>query len=284
MMASSWLVMTASLAFSYSTPIEKMHPVRPLRSLFHPAISISILGQAAIHLFCMVQAVNLAKEYMGPDLLAEVNRFNRRAARGLDKQLAAAEQDPDADSLDAMADFFMMWQAPFMPNLLNTVIFLVETSQIMAVLFVNYKGRPWMLGVVENHALFLSLFMCIGALIFCAWEFSPSINRLIHLEPFPDDEFSWKIIGSVSGTLFGTFLWDRLVTALFAKHVFAAMLEQAYTTRLKDFLPVLANLGKAVAFFALLATGNPLFWIGGWYARKRYNAWVEAQELASISQ
>ena len=54
MMASSWLVMTASIAFSYSTPIEKMHPVRPLRSLFHPAISISILGQALIHLFCMV--------------------------------------------------------------------------------------------------------------------------------------------------------------------------------------------------------------------------------------
>merc|ERR1712166_358962 len=29
MMASSWLILTASLAFSYSTPIEKMHPERP---------------------------------------------------------------------------------------------------------------------------------------------------------------------------------------------------------------------------------------------------------------
>ena len=37
--------MIASLAFSYATPIDKMHSVRPLHSLFHPSIFISILGQ-----------------------------------------------------------------------------------------------------------------------------------------------------------------------------------------------------------------------------------------------
>ena len=65
MMASSWLIMTASLAFSYATPIKSMSPVKPLQSLFHPGIFISILGQGAIHVFCMVQAVNMAKEQMG---------------------------------------------------------------------------------------------------------------------------------------------------------------------------------------------------------------------------
>ena len=53
MMATSWLLMTASIAFSYATPIEKMHPQRPLRSLFHPAVLLSMFGQAAIHLFAM---------------------------------------------------------------------------------------------------------------------------------------------------------------------------------------------------------------------------------------
>ena len=30
--------------------------------------------------------------------------------------------------------------------------------QCVAVLLVNYKGRPWMKGLTENHALFLSVF------------------------------------------------------------------------------------------------------------------------------
>jgi cation-transporting ATPase 13A1 len=72
MMASGWLLSIASLAFSYASPIDKMHPQRPIRSLFHPAIFISILGQAAIHLGCMVYAVRMATEVMGPELLKEV--------------------------------------------------------------------------------------------------------------------------------------------------------------------------------------------------------------------
>ena len=50
LMASSWLIMTASIAFSYATPLETVSKVRPLKSVFHPAIFISILGQAAIHI------------------------------------------------------------------------------------------------------------------------------------------------------------------------------------------------------------------------------------------
>ena len=40
--------MIASLAFSYATPIQKIHPERPLRSLFHPAVAWSTVGQATI--------------------------------------------------------------------------------------------------------------------------------------------------------------------------------------------------------------------------------------------
>jgi cation-transporting ATPase 13A1 len=283
MMVSGWLMMTASLAFSYATPIEKMHPIRPIRSLFHPAISISILGQALIHLYCMVQAINMAKEYMGEDLLKEVSTFNRLAAKGLAKQLEQQVPAEDVTALDSLAEVMSMWQAPFMPNLLNTVVFLVETSQIMAVLFVNYKGRPWMLGVVENHALFLSLFVSIGALVFAAWEFSPQMNRLIHLEPFPNDEFRWKIIFYVMCTIFGTFLWDRVVTAIFARPVFRAMLEQGFQTTPRDFFPIFGNLFKVIIFFIVLGTGNPIVWIGAYWANNKFKAWKEQQELESIA-
>ena len=33
------------------------------------------------------------------------------------------------------------WTAPFLPNLLNTVVFLVQTSQMISVFFANYKVR-----------------------------------------------------------------------------------------------------------------------------------------------
>ena len=42
---------------------------------------------------------------------------------------------------DYMAAAMAMWSTPFLPNLLNTAVFLVETAQCVAVLVVNYKVR-----------------------------------------------------------------------------------------------------------------------------------------------
>lgn len=155
-MASSWLLMTAGLAFSYASPVDKMHPLRPLQSLFNPAIIVSILGQAAIHIACMTLAVSWATEAMGPEKLAEVTEFFRRArAKEIDQSELCAEDD-------MMCQFNAFWMAPFMPNLLNSVVFLVETSQMIAVYFANYKGRPWMKGLCEflpyfgNHIVMLA--------------------------------------------------------------------------------------------------------------------------------
>ena len=88
---------------------------------------------------------------------------------------------------DYMASMMALWTTPFMPNLLNTSVFLVQTSQSIAVLLVNYKGRPFMKGISENHPLFLSVFACVAGCVCCAWGVFPEINTMIHLEPFPDD-------------------------------------------------------------------------------------------------
>lgn len=55
-----------------------MHPVRPLKSLFHPAIIFSIFGQALIHIACMSLAVKWATDAMGPEKLHEVTEFFRK--------------------------------------------------------------------------------------------------------------------------------------------------------------------------------------------------------------
>jgi len=264
MMASSWLLIVASMAFSYATPLEKMAAVRPLSSLFDPSIVLSVAGQGAIHVFCMSRAVKLATDRMGPAALDAVVKFQRRARAG---EVAAEEVEED----DVMAWVTSIWSTPFLPNLLNTAVFLVETSQMIAVLLVNYKGRPWMKGVLENHALFLSLFLAVAGLVLCAWGFVPEFNGLIHLAPFPDDAFRFQIVGLVATSLAGTLLWDRLCTALFAPTVFHAQLRELKATTLADLKPVLTTASKVALGALLLAQGNILVLGGAAYAYRQYS-------------
>merc|ERR1719450_2011154 len=84
MMASGSLMTVASLAFSFARPVDRMHPCRPLASVFHPAILFSMLGQLAIHLGCMIYIANLAKEIMGPEALKEIVDFEKKRNEHID--------------------------------------------------------------------------------------------------------------------------------------------------------------------------------------------------------
>jgi cation-transporting ATPase 13A1 len=231
-----------------------MHPTKPVKSLFHPSVFLSTIGQAAIHLGCMWYAVSLATEEMGPERMKEILEFNKMVKRGEDVS------DQIDTSEDPLAEFWSLWSKPFKPNLFNTVIFLVETSQMIAVLLVNYKGRPWMKGVLENHPLCLSLFLCIGGVATCAWSIFPELNGLIHLAPFPNDEFRLKVMMLVLTTIGGTLLWDRLVTAIFAPDIFHAMMVEILATRPIDLWPMLKTALKVFGGIMLLGSGNIMLW------------------------
>jgi len=243
-----------------------MHPVRPLRSLFHPGVFLSILGQAAIHLGCMVYAVRIAKDAMGESKLAEVMEFNKMVKAGEEIDFE------EYDNADPMEEFWNMWSKPFLPNLLNTTVFLVETAQIIAVLFVNYKGRPWMKGILENHALVLSIFLCLAGVGIAAWELFPWANAMLHLEPFPSDEYRWTVMGLVAMTTAGSFLFDRVITFLFARSIFDAMASEAKKTSLADIMPIVNTLVKIGGGLLVFLSGNPIVWVGAFYFYRKYRA------------
>ena len=50
-----------------------------------------------------------------------------------------------------------------------------------------------MKGMLENHPLFLSVFVCIAGVVVASWEMVPQLNELIQLAPFPDDAFRYKV-------------------------------------------------------------------------------------------
>merc|ERR1712216_149421 len=93
----------------------------------------------------------------------------------------------------------------------------------------------------------------------------------IHIEPFPDDEFRWKVMAMVTISIVGTFIWDRLITALFAPVIFKAQLEQAADTKFADIVPIFTTLGKVAGGTLLLCSGNPLLWVGAYMMYRRYN-------------
>merc|ERR1719161_2048620 len=108
LMATGLLMTVASFAFSYATPIERMSKIRPHRSLFHPAIFLSIVLQVSIHLGCMVYAVKMAEEHMGEAKIEEVTKFFKKLRQN---------PQPELDEDDPWALFEFLKSAPYMPNL-----------------------------------------------------------------------------------------------------------------------------------------------------------------------
>ncbi|CAD7959303.1 unnamed protein product [Amoebophrya sp. A120] len=261
MMASGTLLSVAAIAFNFAKPLDRMHPVRPLRSVFHPALFFSLLGQLAIHLVCMVYVMNLAKEAMGEEELQAVLKFEKERNDHID---AMEEED--------MNDVWWFTKVPFKPNLLNTMVWLVEVSQQISVLFVNYKGRPWMRGMLENQALFLSLFGCMALVWVCATNVVPLVNDTLKLVEIPAD-LRFSMMSMLFLSLGGAFVWDRLMHAIFAPQIFQVMWENVVTTTWKDLYPVAKTVGMVLGGLLVLGTGNILT-LGGFY-------WLYRQHKAS---
>ena len=176
------------MSVSRSKPLDKLSKVRPLSSIFHPALFVSLLGQFFIHLGTMVFAVQTAKKHL--------------------------PKDYDAD-LDGT----------FKPGILNTVVFLVSSVQQVTVFVVNLQGRPFMTGLSENRPLLWSLAMTFVLTFMFASESVPGLNRYFQLVPFPDDSFRDFVLILLGVDLFATFALDRFMQFLFCPEILKASLE-----------------------------------------------------------
>lgn len=229
MIATGVLLTVAGMAFSFARPVEELSPVQPLRSVFHPAYSLSLVGQLLIHLYCMYFAFNLAHEFepSGPGSctlcgparapLSEGTGFLAEVSKAMETEL---QKQREKDGLPPAEGGYK-----FQPSLLNTCVFLVTSAQQVSVMFVNYKGRPFMQGISENPAFLWSITLCCGGAFICAFERMPELNQVLQLVSMPNDDFRWTILKLLAATTGGAFLWDRLMLFLFARPVFMASLK-----------------------------------------------------------
>lgn len=191
------------MSVSRSKPLDRLSAVRPLTSIFHPALFISLLGQFSIHLGTMVYAVYLAKEQLPED--HEVN-------------------------LDGA----------FKPGILNTVVFLVSNVQQVTVFVVNLQGRPFMTGLTENRPLLWSLAATFILTFMFASETVPGLNKYFQLVPFPDDAFRDVILRLLMMDVCSTFLLDRLMKFLFCRDILFASIKG---TTMKDIFTLVRTFG-----------------------------------------
>jgi manganese-transporting P-type ATPase len=188
MTALGILMSVSFVTVSRSKPLERLSSVRPFGSVFHPALFLSILGQFALHLASMMLAVRESKRHLPADY----------------------KPDPDGE---------------FKANVINSVVFLVSAVQQVSVFVVNLKGPPFMSGLTENSPLLYSLACTFVLTFLLASETIPQLNKFLQLVPFPTPQFRSFVLTLLAADIGCSFLWDRLMTFLFAPRVLRASME-----------------------------------------------------------
>eukprot|EP01124_Arcella_intermedia_P002381 TRINITY_DN1129_c0_g2_i1.p1 TRINITY_DN1129_c0_g2~~TRINITY_DN1129_c0_g2_i1.p1 ORF type:complete len:1051 (+),score=291.64 TRINITY_DN1129_c0_g2_i1:899-4051(+) len=211
MMASGVLMTISFLTLSRATPLKELSPVRPLTTIFHPALFLSLLGQFCVHLGCMVYVTSLTKQY-------------------------TPEWSPNL-------------YGQFKPSLLNTVVFLTSTVQSVSVFVVNYKGRPFMVGMPDNPYLLYSLGACLVGVFLAATEQIPTFNKILQLVPFPNAEFGMIIFQVLLFNIGMTLLWDFLMVGCFARNILKENLKSFKTEDAKKMLKMVLVLVTLIWLF-----------------------------------
>ena len=194
MTAMGMLGSISFMSVSRAKPLEKLSSVKPLTSIFHPSLFLSLLGQFSVHLVTMMWAVHRAKEYLDPDHKIDLD-------------------------------------GEFKPGILNSVVFLVSNVQQVTVFFVNLQGRPFMTGLTENRPLLWSLLATFILTFMFASETVPGLNKYFQIVPFPSDAFRDFILKILLGDVAISFLFDRAMKALFCPQILRASVEG---TTMKD--------------------------------------------------
>ncbi|GAV07712.1 hypothetical protein RvY_17520-2 [Ramazzottius varieornatus] len=166
------------LFISRSKPLTVLSSQRPLANIFNVYTLVTVVCQFAIHFGCLVYLVTttLSKYYSLP-----------------------AELDLEAE---------------FAPNLLNTVVYLMSMTLQVSTFLVNYRGRPFMVSLLENRPLVYSIVISLTGLFALASNTMPSeIRDQFQIVAIPD-EFVPGVVGALALDIFAAWFVDRILMLL----------------------------------------------------------------------
>ncbi|KAJ1551720.1 hypothetical protein HK096_003442, partial [Nowakowskiella sp. JEL0078] len=135
---------------SKSNAPDTLSKKRPQPNIFNFYIILSVLGQAALHVLCIVYIRSESLRWMDE----------------LDEEITVDSE--------------------FKPNLLNSGVYLVSLMMQISTFAINYQGAPFRESIQQNKALFNSLLTVTGICVLAAMEVSEDLNEWMQLVPFPE--------------------------------------------------------------------------------------------------
>jgi len=178
-LSSGILIALCFFFISRSSPLPRLAPERPPTRVFSPGLLLSVGAQFVIHLYCLLTTLSLVYDY---------------------------EPTP-ADAIDL--------SSPFRPSLLNTVVFLLTSLQQVVTFAANYRGHPWMTGLLENTPMYRVLSGLTILTFWCTLELSPGLNQWLELVKLPNEQFKWKFAGLLLFNFVGALGVEFLIDFIF---------------------------------------------------------------------
>ena len=77
--------------------------------------------------------------------------------------------------------------AEFVPNIINSTVYLICMGLQVSTFAVNYKGHPFMESLRENRLLMYSILASSGVVLCLALNLVPDIQSAFQIIDFPDD-------------------------------------------------------------------------------------------------
>ena len=146
------------LMLSKAKPLRKVNSNKPPITIFTCSSFISILGQAMIHIFSNILVIYYTEKF-----------------------------EPISIRNDKILD------DTFNPNLLNTIIFLLQIFNQIIIFVVNYKGEPFMENILNNLSMMFLISTIFSIDIIIVFDLYPQLKDDFELIALPES-YKYKMI------------------------------------------------------------------------------------------
>jgi cation-transporting ATPase 13A1 len=110
-------------------------------------------------------------------------------------------------------------EGDFKINVLNTVVFLIQSSMTISTFAANYQGRPFMQNLNENKMMYRLIVGSLVVIFMAALNWLEPLTDLLELAPLPSEEFRTNLVFLMVVDLILVVGIERILSKVFAKNV-----------------------------------------------------------------
>lgn len=181
------LLAACFLFITRSKPLKVLSKQAPLPNIFNVYSVTTILGQFAVHFISLIYLAHEAALRAGPrDKTVKLN-------------IDMTQEEKDAE---------------FVPDIINSTVYLICMGLQVSTFAVNYKGHPFMESLRENRLLMYAILTSSGIVTCLALNLVPDLQSAFQIIDFPDDFRKILIFVLLADTVMA-FVVDRICAFLF---------------------------------------------------------------------